>query len=140
MTLRIATVADIQEMQRVRRSVLENRLSDPSRVTDEHCREMLEERGRGWVYETAGHIAGFAIADNTARSIWALFVEPGYEGQGIGRALHDAMLDWLFEVGNSPLWLTTDPNTRAARFYVSAGWTAEPQPHHGELRFTRDRR
>ena len=47
------------------------------------------------------------------------------------------MLDWLFEVGNSPLWLTTDPNTRAARFYLSAGWTAEPQPHHGELRFTR---
>jgi GNAT superfamily N-acetyltransferase len=138
MTLRIATLADIEAMHAVRMSVLENRLGDPSRVTPSHYREMLETRGRGWVYEVKGRIAGFAIADNSTRSIWALFVQPGDEGRGIGRALHDAMVNWLFEVGDAPLWLTTDSDTRAARFYASAGWTREPVPEKGELRFVLD--
>jgi GNAT superfamily N-acetyltransferase len=137
MTLRIATLADIEAMHRVRLSVEENRLSDPSRVTLAHYREMLETRGRGWVYEVNNEIAGFAIADDSTRSIWALFVRPGKEGRGIGRALHDAMVAWLFDVGHSPLWLTTEPNTRAARFYLAAGWTLEPGLEKGELRFVR---
>jgi GNAT superfamily N-acetyltransferase len=142
MSLRVATLADIEAMHRVRMSVEENRLGDPSRVTPAHYREMLETRGRGWVYELAGEpdggIVGFGIADHAARSIWALFVRPGHEGQGIGRALHDAMVDWLFELGDTPLWLTTGPDTRAARFYVTAGWTLEPVQEKGELRFVLD--
>jgi GNAT superfamily N-acetyltransferase len=138
MTLRIATSADIGEMHRIRLAVPENRLSDPSRVTPAHYRAMLETRGRGWVYEdpsAANAIVGFAVADNATRNIWALFVQPGYEGRGIGRALHDAMVDWLFAVGDSPIWLTTDENTRAARFYAAAGWIPGAALLHGELRF-----
>jgi GNAT superfamily N-acetyltransferase len=136
--LRIATSADIEAMHRVRLAVRENRLADPSRVTPDHYRAMLEHRGRGWVYEDSSApeaLAGFGIADNTARNIWALFVQPGYEGRGIGRALHDAMVEWLFAVGDTPIWLTTDPNTRAARFYVAAGWVPDAAPVRGELRF-----
>lgn len=136
-------------MHRVRMSVLENQLSDPARVTRAHYREMLETRGKGWVYEVAGGepretesnaLVGFAIADNSTRSVWALFVEPGYEGRGIGRALHDVMIEWLFEAGEAPLWLTTDAGTRAARFYLAAGWKPDegidPSRRTGEARFT----
>jgi GNAT superfamily N-acetyltransferase len=136
--LRIATSADIEAMHRIRLAVRENRLADPSRVTANHYRAMLAERGRGWVCESSSApkaIAGFGIADNAARNIWALFVQPGHEGRGIGRALHDAMVDWLFAVGDTPLWLTTDPGTRAARFYIAAGWVPDVAPVRGELRF-----
>jgi GNAT superfamily N-acetyltransferase len=139
MNLREATRADIARMHVVRMSVSENRLSDPRRVTPEHYREMLEVRGKGWVCEVAGRIVGFAIADAVDRSIWALFVEPGHEGRGIGRALHDVMVEWLFQAGSEPVWLSTDPGTRAARFYAAAGWTAERTLASGELRFVRAR-
>lgn len=55
-------------------------------------------------------------------NIWALFVDPGLEGRGAGRALHDAMIDWIFGEGLERVWLGTEPGTRAERFYRSAGW------------------
>lgn len=137
MTLRIATTADIEAMHRIRLSVRENRLGDPARVTPAQYHAMLETRGRGWVYEDSSarnSIVGFAVADNTARNIWALFVQPEYEGRGIGRVLHDAMVEWLFAVGDTPIWLTTDAGTRAARFYAAAGWVAAAPPERGEVR------
>jgi GNAT superfamily N-acetyltransferase len=137
MTLRTANLADIEAMHAIRLAVRENRLGDPARVTVAHYREMLTTRGRGWVCESEGEITGFGIADAVERSIWALFVKPGCEGRGIGRALHDAMVEWLFAVGNAPLWLSTDPDTRAARFYTAAGWTAEQLLASGEVRFIR---
>jgi GNAT superfamily N-acetyltransferase len=39
------------------------------------------------------------------RNIWALFVAPGFEGQGIGRGLLDVMVTWLFAQGRDPVWL-----------------------------------
>lgn len=138
MTLRLATFADIEAMRRIRLSVRENRLADPSRVTPAEYRAMLETRGRGWVCEQT-QIVGFGIADRVARNIWALFVQPGHEGRGIGRALHDVMVEWLFAVGDTPIWLTTDADTRAARFYRAAGWVADATPARGELRFVLER-
>ncbi len=48
--------------------------------------------------------------------------EPEFEGRGIGRALHDAMLAWLRSCGLPAVTLGTDPGTRAAGFYETAGW------------------
>lgn len=42
-------------------------------------------------------IVGFSIADLKENNIWALFVHPDFENLGIGRKLHDIMLDWYFE-------------------------------------------
>ena len=135
MPVRRATIADIEAMHRLRLSVQENVLSDPQRVTPGHYVPMLEEHGRGWVYELDGNIVGFAVADHSRRNIWALFVDPACEGRGIGRALHDAMVHWLFEQGREPLWLTTAPGTRAERFYSTAGWRRAGLDDNGELRF-----
>lgn len=136
--LRLATVSDIEAMHAIRLSVIENRLQDPTRATTEKYREMLGARGRGWVFEDeAGAIVGFGIADALSRSLWALFVHPGSERRGVGRELHDAMVEWLFAIDSRPIWLTTEPHTRAAGFYAAAGWFPQPSPVPGELCFCR---
>jgi GNAT superfamily N-acetyltransferase len=137
MTLRLATFDDIDAMRVIRQAVTENRLSDPTRATPEKYREMLGGRGKGWVWEVSGEIVGFAIADATSRSLWALFVMPEFERRGIGRALHDAMVGWLFTLSRAPIWLSTDAGTRAAHFYRQAGWTQQPPLPNGELCFSR---
>jgi GNAT superfamily N-acetyltransferase len=134
MKIRVAATEDVVQMHRVRTSVHENRLSDPSRVQSLHYHAMLRS-GRGWVCEIEGRIVGFAIADLDRESVWALFVDPAYERRGVGRLLHDAAVDWLFASGAASISLTTDPNTRAEHFYQSAGWTCAGQTENGEMRY-----
>ncbi|MCW3074786.1 MAG: family acetyltransferase [Flaviaesturariibacter sp.] len=122
MNYRIVTSADIPRMQVVRHLVKENILSDPALVTDAQVGDYITQRGKGWVCEVNSVIVGFAIADLQGHSIWALFLQPEFEGQGIGRKLHQLMLDWYFTQSTQTLWLTTSPNTRAERFYRKAGW------------------
>jgi GNAT superfamily N-acetyltransferase len=135
MSSRLATIADIESMHRVRLAVSENRLRDPSRVLPEDYRRMLESDGRGWVYEVNGDVVGFGVADRVRRNIWALFVAPGYERRGIGRSLHDTMVEWLFRIAPDSIWLTTEPGTRAERFYAAAGWRRVQVERNGEVRF-----
>jgi RimJ/RimL family protein N-acetyltransferase len=137
MSVRIATAEDIPAMHRIRLSVRENALSDPSKVRSDDYRPFLAVKGCGWVYETDGEIVGFAIADSVERNIWALFVDPGFERRGIGRALHDTMLRWLFLEDRRPVWLGTRPGSRAESFYRMAGWQWVGTRPNGELRFER---
>ena len=139
MDIRIATLDDIEAMRSVRCSVTENPLRDPRNVAAGKYREMLELRGRGWVCEADATVVAFGVADSLSRSLWALFVKPGFERRGYGRALHDAMVTWLFEVGTAPIWISTEPGTRAVRFYITAGWRPEPPLANGELCFSRAR-
>lgn len=132
--IRTASDADIAEMHRIRLSVRENRLSDPVKVQPDDYRTFLGDRGRGWVAEIDGRIVGFAVADRTLANIWALFVEPGFERLGIGRALHDRMMDWLFASGVEFARLSTDAGTRAEHFYRSAAWR-HAGTERGEARY-----
>ena len=120
-------------MHRVRMSVQENRLVS-MQLTEADYVEFIESRGRGWVVEMEGTIVAFAIGDASDASIWALFVEPGFEGRGFGRQLHDEMVSWLWQQGHERLWLTTDPGTRAQRFYEAAGWRIVGSESRGEVR------
>jgi GNAT superfamily N-acetyltransferase len=96
---------------------------------------MVEEFGRGWVHEESDKVVAFGMADHLHRNIWALFVGPGFEGRGIGSALLEVMVTWLFEQSREPVWLTTERNTRAERFYTAAGWRAVGPTPNGEIRF-----
>ena len=122
MVFREAKRSDIQQMQRVRNSVKENSLSNPNLVTDEDCELFITQRGKGWVCEIDSAIIGFAIVDLMDKNIWALFLQPEFEKQGIGRKLHTIMLDWYFTQTKENVWLGTAPNTRAEQFYRKAGW------------------
>jgi len=132
--IRQALPSDAAEMHRVRLSVQENRLTSVVLSEDNYV-EAVVKRGRGWVVELQGVIVAFAVGDSSSGSIWALFVEPGNEGRGYGRRLHDIMVGWLWERGHDRLWLTTEPGTRAERFYREAGWERVGAVPSGEVRF-----
>ena len=135
MIIREAQIDDIKQMQIVRNSVKENPLSNPNLVTDEDCRIFLTERGKGWVCEVNRQIIGFSIADLRDHNIWALFVQPGFDKKGIGRKLHDIMLDWYFDQTKETVWLGTAPGTRAEVFYRKAGWQETGTHGKGEIKF-----
>ena len=103
--IRQAHVKDIPQIQIVRNAVKENTLSDPGLVPDADVEDYILRRGRGWVWEEAGRIIGFSIVSVSDQNVWALFVEPGQDKKGIGRALHDEMMDWYFQQTDQPIWL-----------------------------------
>lgn len=132
--LRSARVPDIPAIQRVRASVNENRLVSTV-ISDEDVRTAIEETGRGWVVEKDGEVVAFAIGNAMTGNIWALFVHPEHERRGYGRQLHDTMVNCLWVAGLDRLWLTTEPGTRAQRFYQAAGWRLAGTTDRGELRY-----
>ena len=119
--LRPARAEDWDAVMALRLSVAENRLSDPSRVTEAMYRDYILARGRGWVAEEGGTILGFCIAARDGE-VWALFVRPGCEGRGVGQALMAACVDWLADQGVAEAVLETGAGTRAERFYRRFGW------------------
>lgn len=120
--LRQAAREDIPGMHRVRLAVRENRLTSTA-IREEHYVPEIETTGRGWVVTEEGNIVAFAVGNREEQSIWALFVDPERERRGYGRRLHEAMVEWLFSQGVAFIWLSTDPGTRAQRFYEAAGWS-----------------
>lgn len=131
---RQATLEDVPDLCRIRLMVGENRLSDPSRVPPELVVEYLSLRGRGWVCEAEGRVSGFSIAERDPASIWALFVEPRAQGQGIGHGLLERAVAWLREEGAGEVTLVTEPGTRAERFYRARGWVARGPCANGDIR------
>lgn len=135
MLFREALAEDIPQIQIVRNLVKENALSNPGLVTDKDCEDYITRRGKGWVCIDDNCIIGFAIVDLVDHNVWALFIQPEYEGKGIGRKLHDDMLDWYFAQTDSTIWLGTSPSTRAEKFYRAAGWKEVGIHGKGEIKF-----
>jgi GNAT superfamily N-acetyltransferase len=135
MTYREATIEDIPQIQIVRNSVHENMLSNPALVTDSDCADYLTRRGRGWVCVDNETLIGFAICDLQNNNVWALFLLPAYEQQGIGIRLHDIMLAWYYTQTDKSIWLSTAPGTRAEGFYRAAGWEETGIYGKGEIKF-----
>jgi GNAT superfamily N-acetyltransferase len=135
MIFREALAADIPQIQFVRHAVKENVLSDPALVTDADCENYLTQRGKGWVCVADNKLVGFAIADLKYHNIWALFVLPEQEHNGIGTTLQQMMLNWYFSQTKEKVWLSTSPGTRAEAFYRKAGWKEKGKYGKGEILF-----
>ncbi|MBS1581837.1 MAG: GNAT family N-acetyltransferase [Bacteroidetes bacterium] len=126
---------DVPAAHAIRLRVRENRLSDPSVVTEADYHAFLARDTMSWVHARGGTITGFAMVDVERRNLWALFVAPEQEGKGIGRALHEAVVAWYFTRADR-LRLTTAPGTRATAFYRRAGYAElGPTPDGRELMF-----
>jgi GNAT superfamily N-acetyltransferase len=134
-TFRVAKTNDIKQIHKVRLAVLENRLSDPNLISHREYHDFITQRGKGWVCEIDEDIVGFSVVDLKENNIWALFVLPKFEGKGIGKKLHDVMLDWYFSQTDKAVWLSTSPGTRAEKFYRAAGWIETGVHGKGEIKF-----
>ncbi len=114
---------------------------DPQVLADGADVEVWAERFRNprgisnWVWEEAGRLAGLAAAGESDEDdldavavgcLYALYVDPGAQGAGVGRALHDRALEELRAAGarEAVLWVLVG-NERARRFYERLGWRAE---------------
>ena len=115
--------------------VKENRLNNPLLVEEKDYVNCLTREGKGFLCEIDGKITGFAIVDTVKDNFWAFFVDPAFEGNGIGRKLEEIILNWYFNNGKQSISLSTAPNTRAEKFYISSGWTQSGSTKHGELIF-----
>jgi GNAT superfamily N-acetyltransferase len=71
-------------------------------------------------------------------SIWALFVDPAFEHQGIGQALIAAACGSLAAAGHRVAKLSTEPGTRAEQFYLRNGWRPHGHTDRGELAFVKE--
>jgi|SRR5450631_136935 GNAT superfamily N-acetyltransferase len=130
--IRRARPDERERITEIRSAVQENRLTDPT-LDEDYA--WFEEHAGIWVWEEDGQILGFSAGDTRDGTIWALFVDPASERRGIGRALFEAACDTLRRAGHRTAMLTTDPGTRAERFYRAAGWNAVGTSSRGELIF-----
>lgn len=135
MIFREATVDDIDNYMVVRMAVKENILNNPALVPREDNVNYLTKYGKGWVCEIDNVIVGFSVVGLTQRNVWALFVLPEFERRGIGRKLHDIMIDWYFKQTSETIWLGTEQNTKAEKFYKNRGWTVVGMHGSDETKF-----
>jgi GNAT superfamily N-acetyltransferase len=135
--LRRATSADIPRIMEIRGAVRENRLSDPSRVTLADLNWQIAHSPIH-LWDERGLIMGFSAGDPRDGSIFALFVDPAFEGHGIGQALIVAACQSLAAAGHRIATLSTDPGTRAERFYLRNGWLAKGLDTRGEMVFEKE--
>ena len=130
--IRTAIDLDVPAMHRIRLAVRENQLSDPGRITEDDYLRFVAAQS-AWVAETGDIVVGFAAVDAPATTVWALFVDPTAEGHGIGKTLHDHMIQWSRDQRLPALSLTTGADTRADRFYRKLGWEEVGRGDDGEV-------
>lgn len=148
MNVRRAGVADAAGVAAVQRAAWMSAYSgfiDPSRIaersagqTEDAWRVRLSS-SRAVTFVAVGEgdaVVGFSsvgyaeeddLPRETTGTLLALYVEPEQWSRGIGRALHEAALDWMRSQGwtEAVLWVLAG-NGRARAFYAKAGWSSEP--------------
>jgi GNAT superfamily N-acetyltransferase len=143
MRVRIADIQDVETLFDIRTSVRENHQSREELagigVTPASVAEMLRTDSRAWIADVDGRPVAFSMANAAERTVFAMFVRPGYEGRGLGRALMAEAEAWLFAQGADEIWLTTgsDPAIRANGFYRHLGWQEDGTTQDGQIRYTR---
>lgn len=134
--VQLAALEDIARLMEIRGNVGENRLSDPSKVVAADYAWFIAHAGiHGCAVD--GRLVGFSASDPRDGTIWALFVDPAYEGRGIGQALIAAACAGLRRAGHGTATLSTEPGTRAERFYVRNGWVPSGRTRSGETVLTK---
>jgi len=139
--IRDAVERDIPAIFDVRTSVRENHLSIEQMaafgITHQTILEALHKAPCIWVAVHDGRIVGFSMGKAEDSCLFAAFVRPEWQGQGIGRLLVERAEAFLFEHCRS-IWLRTDGASRAAGFYEQLGWK-RTSVENGETRFEKHR-
>lgn len=145
MEIRVASSADVPALFDVRTSVRENHMSLEALagvgITPESVAAMLEGDARAWVAADGDEIVAFSMAKASEGTVFAMFIRPGFEGRGLGRALLLEAETWLFAQGHEEIWLLTDADrrVRANGFYRHLGWNDAGIQEDGQVKFTKRR-
>ena len=93
-------------------------------ITEDGVLKKLSSSYKGWLCENNASVVGFCMADGDTGELWVIAVLPDFERKGIGKRLMALAEDWLWEIGCTRAWLTTDVDTtlRAYSFYRNRGW------------------
>jgi ribosomal protein S18 acetylase RimI-like enzyme len=108
LTIRSARVEDAPVLAQAERAIAATPgllVSLPAELTDERFRDKIAaldgaDNGRYLVAETAGQIVGHGMLDPLSLAAvrhvvhLTLAVHPGWQGQGVGRALLASLIDW----------------------------------------------
>ncbi|MBY5991252.1 GNAT family N-acetyltransferase [Ferrimonas balearica] len=129
---RRARLSDIATLQSIRHSVPEAEDPGPRDLPDTLYAQYLERRGRGWLAMAGHQEAGFVIVSLVDQAVWALYVNPAWQGQGLGRRLLQIGCHHLFSQGARQIRLTTASGVPALGFYQHLGWRPRQAPE-GEL-------
>lgn len=136
-TIRRATRADLPRIHEVRHGTAENRLSDPSKVTEAEVFWYIDQAISLVCEDASGVVQGFLMANHQTGYVWALFVIDGQHGKGYGTALLEAALERLRSAGLRQSHLTTGTQTAAEQFYRRRGWIDMGRSLSGETVFVR---
>lgn len=143
--LRPAATDDVELMFDIRCSVRENHQSRGELaqlgITPASVAEMIESGDYiSFIAEMGGAPVGFAMAQISREYVFAVFVLPSNEEEGVGRGLMSAIECGLRSAGTRSAWLSTsaDSNLRAHGFYRRLGWRAEGMLADGQIVFKKD--
>lgn len=129
MNVRAATKYDVDSLFDIRCSVVENHQSRDELaalgITVDSVTGMIE--GGDYITtlaEVEGLPVGFTMAQISEGYVFAAFVRPEFEGQGIGKLLMNAAEEGLRRAGVREARLSTggEPGLRAIGFYRHLGW------------------
>ena len=87
-----------------------------------------------WVYEHQGHIVGFMslLNDEVSSEVGGLFVDPQWQGRGVGRALMDHALGLKGELTVAVF----ERNFQGRGFYERYGFGETGRSHYGDTGLT----
>ncbi|QZY97484.1 GNAT family N-acetyltransferase [Pantoea dispersa] len=140
--IRTAQAADIDGMFHVRISVIENHLSREEMqrigITENVVADLIEKSCCAWVATDNEKIIGFSMILPDEGCLFAAFVLPEYEGRGIGRRLVEIAEKELFR-HHEVVWLETDKQSRAAKFYIQLGWGNKIDINDTDIRLEKHR-
>ncbi|WP_242197456.1 MULTISPECIES: GNAT family N-acetyltransferase [unclassified Pseudomonas] len=142
--IRVATPDDIDTLFAIRTSVVQNHLSREQMtalgITPQVLADSIRAAPCVWIAEVEGRPAAFSMVDRAAGEVFAMFVLPGYEGQGLGRRLMAVAEAALFEQ-HERLFLITDgrDEIRANGFYQRLGWSMVDRLEGDDVRYEKSR-
>ncbi|MBM3069706.1 GNAT family N-acetyltransferase [Enterobacter sp. RHBSTW-00994] len=140
--IRPAMPEDVPGLFAVRTSVTENAMTYEEMqalgITEATVCSMIEASECAWVATENQHVVGFSMILPEDGCLFAAFVLPHYEGQGLGKKLVHAAEQALFR-DNPLIWLETGKNTRAAGFYRRLGWKHAQDVGEGDIRLEKSR-
>lgn len=142
-TIRLGKPEDIETIFAIRTSVRDNHMTREQLaaldITEDNIRSRLAAAPCLWIAEDEGKALGFSMADPQEGSLFALFVSPQHEGQGLGTQLLTQAEAFLF-AEHERIWLETNGQSRAAQFLIRRGWQPRKRIEHSHIiRFTKNR-